>query len=231
MPSPPPTNAQIAGLFDLIADHLAAMDENPFRVRSYRNAASSVRLSKTPVGRLVKDKGAAALKGIPGVGDRLAGLIEEYVKSGQVELLESLRKEVKPEDLEKVNAARKEHPPAPSSSPLIPVPLILEIDAEYREKAAARRLKLIAPKLLNPGKKAWLPILATSRKGWKFTVMFSNTATAHNLGKTADWVVVYYESGKGEDQCTVVTESRGPMKGKRVIRGRESECLWTRSSL
>ena len=92
MPSPPPTNAQIAGLFDLIADHLAAMDENPFRVRSYRNAASSVRLSKTPVGRLVKDKGAAALKGIPGVGDRLAGLIEEYVKSGQVELLESLRK-------------------------------------------------------------------------------------------------------------------------------------------
>jgi len=83
---------------------------------------------------------------------------------------------------------------------------------------------MIAPRLLNPGKKAWLPLLATSRKGWKFTIMYSNTATAHKLGKTNDWVVVYYESGKGENQCTVVTEQRGALKGKRVIRGREKEC-------
>jgi DNA polymerase (family 10) len=55
--------------------------------------------------------------------------------------------------------------------------------------------------------------------------MFSNTATAHDLGKTNDWVVVYYEKGKGENQCTVVTESRGALKGKRVIRGREKECV------
>jgi hypothetical protein len=113
---------------------------------------------------------------------------------------------------------------AAPGAPLIPAPLILGIDTEYRQKAAARKLKLIAPKLLNPEKKAWLPILAASRKGWKFTVMFSNTETAHKLGRTDDWVVVYYESGKGENQCTVVTEQRGPMKGKRVIRGRESEC-------
>jgi putative hydrolase len=224
MPASPPSNSQIAELFDLIADHLAAKDENPFRVRSYRNAAASVRSSKTPIGKIVKENGSGALKGIPGVGERLAGLIEEYVKSGEMELLESLRKEVKPEDLEKVRAAKKEHPASSPEAPLIPVSLILEIDGEYREKAAARKLKLIAPKLLNPGKKAWLPILAASRKGWKFTVMFSNTATAHKLGKTDDWVVVYYQSGKGENQCTVVTEMRGPLKGKRVIRGRESEC-------
>jgi len=56
-------------------------------------------------------------------------------------------------------------------------------------------------------------------------VMFSNTPTAHKLGKTDDWVVVYYARGKGENQCTVVTESRGAMKGKRVIRGREEECV------
>jgi putative hydrolase len=224
VPASPPSNSQIAGLLDLIADHLAAKEENPFRVRSYRNAASSVRASKTPIGKKVKEEGGAALKGIPGVGERLAGLIEEYVKSGEVELLESLRKEVSPEALGKVKSAAKEHPPASASAVLIPVELIFDIDAEYREKAAARSLKLIAPKLLNPGKKAWLPILAASRKGWKFTVMFSNTATAHKLGKTGDWVVVYYESGRGENQCTVVTEQRGPMKGKRVIRGREAEC-------
>jgi DNA polymerase (family 10) len=224
MPASPPSNSQIAELFDLIAVHLAAKDENPFRVRSYRTAAASVRSSKTPIGKIAKENGGAALKGIPGVGERLAGLIEEFARTGEVELLESLRKEVSPEDLEKVKAAKKDHPPAGAGGPLIPVSLILDIDAEYREKAAARKLKLISPKLLNPGKKAWLPILAASRKGWKFTVMFSNTATAHKLGKTNDWVVVYYENGKGENQCTVVTEQRGPMKGKRVIRGREAEC-------
>ncbi len=224
MPGSPPSNSRIAELFDLIADHLAAKEENPFRVRSYRTAASSVRASRAHIGKTVKEGGAPALKGIPGVGEKLAGLIEEYVKSGEMELLESLRKEVKPEALEKVRAAKKDHPSSSASAVSIPVSLILEMDAEYREKAAARRLKLIAPKLLNPGKKAWLPILAASRKGWTFTIMFSNTATAHNLGKTDDWVVVYYESGKGENQCTVVTETRGPMKGKRVIRGREPEC-------
>ena len=82
----------------------------------------------------------------------------------------------------------------------------------------------VEPGLLNPEKKAWLPILVKEHEGFKFTVMFSNTATAHKLGKTADWVVVYFAKGKGENQCTVVTESRGTLKGKRVIRGREKEC-------
>jgi len=224
MPSAPPTNAQIAAQLELIADHLAAKDENPFRVRSYRTAAASVRSSRVQIGKKAKEGGAAALDGIPGVGERLAGLIAEYATAGKMELLETLRKEVSAEDLARVQGAKKEHAQAARNAPQIPVGLILEMDADYREKAAARRLKMIAPKLLNPEKKAWLPLLAASRKGWKFTVMFSNTATAHKLGKTNDWVVVYYESGKGENQCTVVTEQRGPMKGKRVIRGREKEC-------
>ena len=223
MPSVPPTNAQIAAQLELIADHLAAKEENPFRVRSYRNAAASVRSSRARIGRKAKEGGAAALDGIPGVGERLAGLIAEYVTSGKMDLLETLRKEVPAEDLAKAQGAKKEHAPA-RNAPHIPVELVLEMDAEYREKAAARKLKMIAPRLLNPEKKAWLPLLAATRKGWKFTIMFSNTATAHKLGKTNDWVVVYYESGKGENQCTVVTELRGAMKGKRVIRGREKEC-------
>jgi len=51
---------------------------------------------------------------------------------------------------------------------------------------------------IEPRKKAWLPLMAREYKGCKFTVMFSNTATAHKLAKTDDWVVVYYETGKGE---------------------------------
>jgi hypothetical protein len=219
-PSRPPTNRQIASLLDLIADHLAAKEENPFRVGSYRKAAVSVRGSTLQLGKLAKEKGAEGLRGTPGIGEKLAGLIEEYARSGKVELLASLQKEVKVEDLEKV----KKHAPPAAQAPVLTIDFILAMDREYREKAKERKLKLIAPRLLNPQKKAWLPILITERNGWEFTIMFSNTATAHKLGKTSDWVVVYYEKGHGENQCTVVTEQRGPMKGKRVIRGREAEC-------
>ena len=58
-----------------------------------------------------------------------------------------------------------------------------------------------------------------------YTALFSNTARAHDLGKTHEWVVIYVDGGRGERQYTVVTASRGPMKGKRVVRGREVECL------
>jgi DNA polymerase (family 10) len=64
-----------------------------------------------------------------------------------------------------------------------------------------------------------------TRGGWHFTVLYSNTARAHQLGKTGDWVVIYYYDDDHEErQCTVVTETTGRMKGRRVIRGRESEC-------
>ncbi|MCZ6776165.1 MAG: hypothetical protein O7D34_06890 [Ignavibacteria bacterium] len=68
--------------------------------------------------------------------------------------------------------------------------MILHLDAEYRKKAEADELKKIAPKKYNPDGEAWLPILLTLRGGWRFTVLFSNTARAHELGKTQDWVVV-----------------------------------------
>jgi DNA polymerase (family 10) len=45
------------------------------------------------------------------------------------------------------------------------------------------------------------------------------------LNKTVDWVVVYYEQDGNEHQCTVVTERRGRLKGRRVVRGREKECM------
>ena len=38
-----------------------------------------------------------------------------------------------------------------------------------------------------------------------------------------DWVVLFYDGGDGEGQCTVVTETRGPLEGQRVVRGRERE--------
>ena len=43
------------------------------------------------------------------------------------------------------------------------------------------------------------------------------------LGTTRDWVVLYWERDGHEDQCTVVTEHQGDLKGRRVVRGRETE--------
>jgi hypothetical protein len=106
------------------------------------------------------------------------------------------------------------------------VDLLLEVDREYRDKAERGALPTIAPRRFNPSGEAWLPVLHTERADWHFTALFSNTARAHELGRTRDWVVIYFAQDSGpEGQRTVVTESRGPLAGRRVVRGREAECL------
>jgi DNA polymerase (family X) len=104
------------------------------------------------------------------------------------------------------------------------VETLLDVDAEYRRKAEAGELKTIAPKRLNPSGEAWLPVLHAKRGAWNFTALFSNTARAHEAGTTRDWVVLYFEQGGREQQVTVVTSNSGPLRGKRVVRGRETEC-------
>jgi hypothetical protein len=103
------------------------------------------------------------------------------------------------------------------------VATLLDVDREYRRKAAAGALRAITPRRFNPGKRAWLPVLHTERGPWSFTALFSNTARAHELGTTGDWVVIYFERDGQEGQCTVVTERAGPRTGERVVRGREDE--------
>ncbi len=105
------------------------------------------------------------------------------------------------------------------------VATLLALDAEYRRRAAAGELPTIAPRRFNPGGEAWLPILHARRHGWQFTVLYSNTARAHELGRVRDWVVIYFARDAEEGQRTVVTETRGPLRGRRVVRGREAECV------
>lgn len=114
-----------------------------------------------------------------------------------------------------LEADRRDHPS---------VEALLAVDATYRRRAQAGDLQRIAPRRFNPEGKAWLPIMHLQREEWAFTTLYSNTARAHLVGATDDWVVIYYERNGKEGQCTVVTEWRGPLEGKRVIRGREAEC-------
>lgn len=106
------------------------------------------------------------------------------------------------------------------------VSLLLDADRLYREKAAAGELRRIAPKRFNPTGEAWLPIMHARRGDWHLTVLYSNTARAHELGRTREWVIIYFHEDDGpEGRRTVVTERHGKLSGKRVVRGREDACL------
>jgi putative hydrolase len=106
------------------------------------------------------------------------------------------------------------------------VELLLDVDAEYRQKAAARLLPRITPRRFNRTREAWLPVLHTRRGPWRVTALYSNTERAHRLRRTHDWVVLYFHrDGADEGRRTVVTETRGVLEGRRVVRGRESELV------
>lgn len=180
-----------------------------------------------------------AFQNIPGVGPTFARLIHEHLHVDTLEALEAAahdgrldmvpgigerRSKIIRQSLAGLLARKKPMLPRIRETAQPGIDTILDVDREYLEKARAGTLKLISPKRFNPDGKAWLPILHTERGPWNFTVLFSNTVRAHELGKTADWVIVFYSSDhQVEDQCTVVTETSGPLKGQRVVRGRERE--------
>jgi len=116
---------------------------------------------------------------------------------------------------------RRPHESAGASPP---VAEILDVDREYRARAAAGELKKIAPRRFNPRGREWLPVLHTQRGTRHYTALYSNTPRAHRLGQTRDWVVVYLEHGRDEGQWTVITARHGPLAGRRIVRGREAEC-------
>lgn len=113
------------------------------------------------------------------------------------------------------------HRPPPTHTRGPTLAEILDVDREYREKAAQGALVRIAPRRFNPRRIAWLPILHTERGGRHYTALFSNTARAHRLGRTDDWVVIYWDGddGAGEGRCTVITARGQGDLNRRIVRG------------
>lgn len=276
-----PDNDAIAAALERVSDLLEFRGANPFRVRSYRVAATSLREADRQAADLHREAGEEGLRQLPGVGVRLAASIAELLENGRLGLLERLEAETAPEEifcrlpgvgptlarrlhedlgvntLEELEIAahngrlqavegigrRKAAGIADALAGMLgragrerarrrarqlgrepSVALLLQLDAEYRGAAADGRLRLIAPRRFNPEHLAWLPILEVQRQGWDFTVLYSNTARAHELGTTHDWVVLYWHREHDDGQATVVTARFGPLHGKRLVRGRESEC-------
>ena len=179
------------------------------------------------------------LQTVPQIGPHLAAVIHDDLGIDTLEELEMAAadgrlsglpgfgpRRVKGIQYALQNMLARRRPLVPAvAQPLPPVADVLDVDREYRSAAQAGRLPLITPRRFNPGGAAWLPILHTERGDWHFTALFSNTLRAHQLRRTGDWVVIRFEKDHaGAGQCTVVTEQRGELAGKRVIRGRESAC-------
>lgn len=176
---------------------------------------------------------------IPGVGPGLARVLHDTLHVDTLEALEVAAHDGRLEAVEGVGPRRADsiraglasllgraarRGPARTGRDEPGVSLLLEVDRDYRRRAADGKLPTISPRRFNPERKAWLPVLHTDRQGWHFTALYSNTARAHELGKTGDWVVIYFYDGEHhEGQHTVVTETHGPLEGRRVVRGREAE--------
>jgi DNA polymerase (family X) len=181
-----------------------------------------------------------AFKRLPGVGDGLAHRIHDELGVTTLEELEVAAHDGRLEamagigpkrargirDALSVKLARTLRPtPEPTRWEQRPsVALLLDVDKEYRWRARTGQLRRIAPRRFNPGGDAWLPIMEVEREGWELRALFSNTQRAHELGRTRDWVVIYYHRDGDHGQATVVTARTGKLRELRVVRGREPEC-------
>lgn len=183
------------------------------------------------------DDGEARLATVPGIGPALAHRIHETLGITTLEELEHAartgrltqvpgfgdrRARMVLADLQTRLHSRLARVAPTAAEP--PIAEMLAVDRAYRERAAAGTLVTIAPHRNNPSRSAWLPVMHVQRGAREYTAMYSNTARAHALGTTHDWVVLYVDEDHHERQATVVTETRGPLAGRRVVRGRETEC-------
>jgi DNA polymerase (family 10) len=87
------TNADIAAVFDHVADLIEYQGGNVFRVRAYRNAARTIGSMVESLATVRADP-ARALTDIEGVGADLAAKIGTLLDTGRLPLLDELQREI-----------------------------------------------------------------------------------------------------------------------------------------
>lgn len=85
-------NADIAAIFEEIADLLEIKGDNPFRVRAYRNAAMTIEGLGKDLKTFLEE--GQDLKSLPGVGKDLEGKILEILETGTCRALKKLHQQV-----------------------------------------------------------------------------------------------------------------------------------------
>lgn len=67
--------------------------DDPFRLRSYRNAAEAIEVWPTPLKEIAAKEGIAGLQTIPGVGKAIAGKVIELLERGSFDAWDRLTAE------------------------------------------------------------------------------------------------------------------------------------------
>ncbi len=78
--------------FTEIADLMSILDENSFRIRAYYEAARRIKEYHEPITKRDTDK--CKLMDIPRVGQAIAEKIIQYLKTGKIDYLETLRRQI-----------------------------------------------------------------------------------------------------------------------------------------
>lgn len=112
-----PTNAEVANVFEQIANILEGQGENPFKVRAYRNAVRILESLNEPAADI---NARGELKKIAGFGEAIVGKTQEILATGTCDLYERLKAE----------EAAKNAPPAAVSALVAAVPVTEEDEAE-----------------------------------------------------------------------------------------------------
>jgi DNA polymerase (family 10) len=86
-------NEAIARRFYRLAALMEIRGDDPFRFRSYRNAAEALETWPTPLKQIAKDDGIAGLQSIPGVGKAIAGKIMDLLERGTFDAWERITAE------------------------------------------------------------------------------------------------------------------------------------------
>jgi DNA polymerase (family X) len=99
----PVYNSDVAEIFGQVADLLDIEGANEFRVRAYRNAARTITTLSRNVADMVEE--GADLTELQGIGEDLAGKIEEIVKTGTLQQLQEIKQRTPAELAEMLDIA------------------------------------------------------------------------------------------------------------------------------
>ena len=86
-------NQSIARRFQQLATLMEIRGDDPFRLRSYRNASEAIETWPASVADIAKSEGVPGLQNIPGVGKAIAGKILDLVERGTFDAWEKLTAE------------------------------------------------------------------------------------------------------------------------------------------
>ena len=86
-------NQAIARRFHRLAALMEVRGDDPFRLRSYRNAAEAIEVWPTPLKEIAEEDGAPGLQTIPGVGKAIAGQVIEILNKGTFDAWERVTAE------------------------------------------------------------------------------------------------------------------------------------------